>query len=286
MRLAEAKNINKAISALGNCISALAKKSGRKNYVPFRDSKLTRILTESLSGNSKTIICACVSPSTIHFDESFSTLLFAARAMNVRIHAVMNENIEYKVQRVKGNNGDVAKEIVDENTLLREEREELKTKIDELQNKIQRHSTADPTIDTQEDSRSHKDMVRSKSPVPVFPKEYDNLITRKYSREDNRYKDDSNMMNQVSANINQPNYFQGYASPATKSAISERSWIDNKEISHNASLEAAQVIIEKLSKVVNHLQNELSKNTMVIAQLKEENRQFYERNSTSSYNRE
>lgn len=56
-RLAEAKNINKAISALGNCISALAKRRNNKNtYVPFRDSKLTRILTESLSGNIKTMI--------------------------------------------------------------------------------------------------------------------------------------------------------------------------------------------------------------------------------------
>lgn len=99
-RLAEAKAINKAISALGNCIVALSKKkSGRNNYVPFRDSKLTRILTESLSGNSKTIICACVSPSIIHFDESLSTLLFAAKSMSVRIFAIKNENVEYKIQK-------------------------------------------------------------------------------------------------------------------------------------------------------------------------------------------
>jgi kinesin family member 5 len=57
VRLAEAKTINKAISALGNCIVALSKnKNNRQGYVPFRDSKLTRILTESLSGNSRTIV--------------------------------------------------------------------------------------------------------------------------------------------------------------------------------------------------------------------------------------
>lgn len=56
-RLAETKNINKEISALGNCISALARKHKSKNtYIPFRNSKLTRILTESLSGNIKTIV--------------------------------------------------------------------------------------------------------------------------------------------------------------------------------------------------------------------------------------
>lgn len=65
-------------------------------FVPFRDSKLTRLLTESLGGNCKTTICACVSPSLIHFDETYSTLLFAARAMSVRTRASRNEKIESK----------------------------------------------------------------------------------------------------------------------------------------------------------------------------------------------
>lgn len=65
-------------------------------FVPFRDSKLTRLLTESLGGNCKTTICACISPSLIHFDESFSTLLFAARAMAVRTQAKRNEKIDFK----------------------------------------------------------------------------------------------------------------------------------------------------------------------------------------------
>jgi len=95
LRLQEAKNINKSIAALSNCISALA--SENKNaFVPFRDSKLTRLLTHSLGGNCKTTICACISPSLIHYDESFSTLLFAARAMSVRTYVTMNEKIEYK----------------------------------------------------------------------------------------------------------------------------------------------------------------------------------------------
>lgn len=76
LRLEEAKNINKSISALGNCISALA--SGKsKSHIPFRDSKLTRLLTDSLGGNSRTSLVACVSPSLVHFDETYSTLLFA-----------------------------------------------------------------------------------------------------------------------------------------------------------------------------------------------------------------
>lgn len=95
MRLKEAQNINKSIAALSNCISALAQEKPLI-HVPFRDSKLTRLLTESLGGNSKTTICACISPSLIHYDESYSTLLFATRAMSVRTYVTMNEKIEYK----------------------------------------------------------------------------------------------------------------------------------------------------------------------------------------------
>ena len=66
------------------------------SYVPFRDSKLTRLLSESLGGNCKTTICACISPSMLHYDESYSTLLFAIKAMSVRTRVVMNERVEVK----------------------------------------------------------------------------------------------------------------------------------------------------------------------------------------------
>mmetsp|Transcript_8573 Transcript_8573/g.7908 ORF Transcript_8573/g.7908 Transcript_8573/m.7908 type:complete len:115 (+) Transcript_8573:285-629(+) len=95
MRLQEAKNINKSIAALSNCIFALASEKSLQ-HIPFRDSKLTRLLTESLGGNCKTSICACISPSLLHYEESYSTLLFATRAMSVRTHVIMNEKIEYK----------------------------------------------------------------------------------------------------------------------------------------------------------------------------------------------
>lgn len=95
MRLEEAKTINKSIAALANVIQMLASQKSM-NYVPFRDSKLTRLLSESLGGNCKTTICACVSPSMLHYDESYSTLLFAIKAMSVRTRVMMNERIEVK----------------------------------------------------------------------------------------------------------------------------------------------------------------------------------------------
>jgi hypothetical protein len=67
------------------------------SHIPFRDSKLTRLLSESLSGNCKTTICACISPSLVHYEETYSTLLFASRAMSVRTHAKINEQIDIKI---------------------------------------------------------------------------------------------------------------------------------------------------------------------------------------------
>jgi hypothetical protein len=95
LRLEEAKRINKSISALGNVIAALAAGNGRGlAHVPFRDSKLTRLLTDSLGGNTKTVLCASVGPALHNYDETFCSLLLATRAMAVRNHARVNERIE------------------------------------------------------------------------------------------------------------------------------------------------------------------------------------------------
>lgn len=75
--LDEAKNINKSLSALGNVISALAE--GTKTHVPYRDSKMTRILQDSLGGNCRTTIIICCSPSNFNDAESKTTLMFGQR---------------------------------------------------------------------------------------------------------------------------------------------------------------------------------------------------------------
>lgn len=75
--LDEAKNINKSLSALGNVISALAE--DKKTHIPYRDSKLTRILQESLGGNARTTIIICCSPASFNESETKSTLDFGRR---------------------------------------------------------------------------------------------------------------------------------------------------------------------------------------------------------------
>jgi len=88
-QLEEAKNINKSLSALGQVINALT--DGRSTHVPFRDSKLTRLLQNSLGGNSKTNLIINVSPSTYNADETISTCRFGSRAKRMRNKAVVNE---------------------------------------------------------------------------------------------------------------------------------------------------------------------------------------------------
>ncbi|KAI9575996.1 kinesin heavy chain [Glossina fuscipes] len=89
--LDEAKNINKSLSALGNVISALA--DGNKTHIPYRDSKLTRILQESLGGNARTTIVICCSPASFNEAETKSTLEFGRRAKTVKNVVCVNEEL-------------------------------------------------------------------------------------------------------------------------------------------------------------------------------------------------
>ena len=83
--VSELTNINTSLHTLGRCIQALTQPT--VFHVPFRDSKLTRILQDALGGNSRTCIIATLSPSQVYVEESISTLKFADRAKRVMQHA-------------------------------------------------------------------------------------------------------------------------------------------------------------------------------------------------------
>ena len=89
-RLKEASKINLSLSALGNVISALV--DGKSKHIPYRDSKLTRLLQDSLGGNTKTLMIACISPADNNYDETLSTLRYANRAKNIKNKPKINED--------------------------------------------------------------------------------------------------------------------------------------------------------------------------------------------------
>ncbi|CAI9727654.1 KIF3A isoform X1 [Octopus vulgaris] len=89
-RLKEATKINLSLSTLGNVISALV--DGKSSHIPYRNSKLTRLLQDSLGGNSKTVMIANIGPADYNYDETISTLRYANRAKCIKNKAKVNED--------------------------------------------------------------------------------------------------------------------------------------------------------------------------------------------------
>ena len=96
--LKEGAAINKSLSALGNVINALSSGT-RGGHIPYRDSKLTRLLQESLGGNSRTVMIATISPAADNYEETLSTLKYASRAKKIENKAKRNEDVSQKVIR-------------------------------------------------------------------------------------------------------------------------------------------------------------------------------------------
>ncbi|XP_060539992.1 kinesin-like protein KIF19 [Pantherophis guttatus] len=98
-RRKEGAHINRSLLALGNCINALSEKgSSRTQYINFRDSKLTRLLKDSLGGNSRTVMIAHISPASSCFEESRTTLMYAYRAKNIKTRVKRNLlNVSYHI---------------------------------------------------------------------------------------------------------------------------------------------------------------------------------------------
>ncbi|KAF9520756.1 hypothetical protein BS47DRAFT_1481137 [Hydnum rufescens UP504] len=89
-RMIEGANINKSLLALGNCINALCESGNRTRHVPYRNSKLTRLLKFSLGGNCKTVMIVCIAPASNHYDDTQNTLKYANRAKDIKTKVSRN----------------------------------------------------------------------------------------------------------------------------------------------------------------------------------------------------
>ncbi|XP_022094268.1 kinesin-like protein KIF27 [Acanthaster planci] len=92
-RFKESVHINSGLLSLGNVISALSDPKRRVSHIPYRDSKITRILKDSLGGNAKTCMITCISPSAVNFDETLNALKYANRARNIKNKPIVNRDV-------------------------------------------------------------------------------------------------------------------------------------------------------------------------------------------------
>ncbi|CAJ1056136.1 kinesin-like protein KIF21A isoform X4 [Xyrichtys novacula] len=157
-RAKEGISINCGLLALGNVISALGDRSKRSSHVPYRDSKLTRLLQDSLGGNSQTVMIACISPSDRDFMETLNTLKYANRARNIKNKVMVNQDkasqqisalrteiarlqmelMEYKTgKRLMGEDGvESFSDMFHENSMLQTENSNLRVRVKAMQETI------------------------------------------------------------------------------------------------------------------------------------------------------
>lgn len=171
--LSEAKKINSSLSALGNCIHALTDE--HRSHVPYRDSKLTYLLKDSLGGNTKTALIVACSPAARNGEETYGTLQFAQRAKLVKNNVSVNselsvsqltemvESLKKQIAELKSNNPDASAEII----------EKLKTERDSL--------IADLTTSKDEKSKIEEEFKNYKAHVQKHWTECDTAIKRQAS---------------------------------------------------------------------------------------------------------
>uniref|UniRef100_A0A672ICH1 Kinesin family member 21B n=1 Tax=Salarias fasciatus TaxID=181472 RepID=A0A672ICH1_SALFA len=162
-RAREGISINCGLLALGNVISALGDQTKKGGHVPYRDSKLTRLLQDSLGGNSRTVMIACVSPSDRDFMETLNTLKYANRARNIKNKVVVNQDktsqqisalraeiarlqmelMEYKAgKRVACEDGSEGySDLYQENAMLQRENDTLRLRVKAMQETIDHLNT-------------------------------------------------------------------------------------------------------------------------------------------------
>ncbi|XP_010896162.4 kinesin-like protein KIF21A isoform X1 [Esox lucius] len=157
-RAKEGISINCGLLALGNVISALGDRSKRSTHVPYRDSKLTRLLQDSLGGNSQTMMIACISPSDRDFMETLNALNYANRARNIKNKVTVNQDkasqqisalrteiarlqmelMEYRTgKRMIGQDGmESVNDMFHENSMLQTENSNLRVRVKAMQETI------------------------------------------------------------------------------------------------------------------------------------------------------
>ncbi|KAJ1566037.1 Kinesin-like protein kif3b [Nowakowskiella sp. JEL0078] len=183
-RLKEATKINLSLSALGNVISALV--DGKSSHIPYRDSKLTRLLQDSLGGNARTLMLATMSPASYNYDETISTLRYANRAKNIKNKPKVNEDpkdamlreFQEEIKKLKaelesmegcGTKGQIIQEIVEEEEVIEEEEEEEEAQMPSDEKPAQAKQAAPPKVKIQKVKKPKKEKIPDQPPETAGP---------------------------------------------------------------------------------------------------------------------
>ncbi|KAJ3201488.1 kinesin-like protein Klp5 [Entophlyctis luteolus] len=168
-RMREGANINRSLLALGNCINALC--SNKPSHIPYRDSKLTRLLKYSLSGSCKVVMIANVSPARIHFDETQNTLKYANRAKNISTELVQNAvDVDAHVAQYARIIESLRREVANLKKCLPSqplalEHDVIETAVDEAANPVGDAADSPPRKSELQMLRIYKDLVKRVSGV-------------------------------------------------------------------------------------------------------------------------
>jgi hypothetical protein len=174
-RREEGANINKSLFTLGSCINILSDKNKSGKFIPYRDSKLTRLLKDSLGGNILTVMLVCISPSRESYDESISSLNYAARAKKIKKKIFQNKKEIDFVEgnnniNFKNNNSNQYEEIIGS---LKNEIYQLKSIIKDQQNKLRDKSKSrsknNDTLNLDDDT-----LIKDAQKNPNFNKKFFN----------------------------------------------------------------------------------------------------------------
>eukprot|EP00344_Euplotes_crassus_P006173 CAMPEP_0197012082 /NCGR_PEP_ID=MMETSP1380-20130617/61166_1 /TAXON_ID=5936 /ORGANISM="Euplotes crassus, Strain CT5" /LENGTH=604 /DNA_ID=CAMNT_0042435291 /DNA_START=267 /DNA_END=2082 /DNA_ORIENTATION=- len=153
IRMVEGAMINRSLLSLGNCINALVEnmKNGRNQHIPYRDSKLTRLLKDSLGGNSRTVMIANISPSNLCYEDTSGTLKYANRAKNIKTTITKN------IQHVERHISEYTKIIA-----------ELKSEISVLRTRLADGSPPVQMIMSEEDTQKFQEAEKNSEKIEEF----------------------------------------------------------------------------------------------------------------------
>ena len=192
----ETGNINKSLFVLGKVISSLTDKKSTNQHIPYRDSKLTMLLMDSIGGTAKTLMIACVSPSSVYSDETMSTLNYASRTMNIKNKPLVQMDSKEKA----------AEGLKEENELYLEENEFLKNEFMKLLGMVPDMSSGGLTnedIENYKISQGFKSNEEMDKEIEKLKIENDELrkIKENQMKENKKLSDENDILNNKLINL-------------------------------------------------------------------------------------